>query len=245
MGLSLQNQLNMGRKIEMSNQPLLTIHVHTLDSHVTRFRQNDPGEVQHILEQIHPDRLFQHNLVLQDKKSTTVFPHAALVRIDLVMEEYPDWPFHTNIVQAMELTEEEFDKAYHQATVSGVRPTQPKPSEVVTTLADMRLANGDQIFARYKFHPRSSTPMDREIMFQHLSTEPIQYLFRQEGGVILINSAHITRLSIYPGLSEIPSAWQVALLSGPTDLTTEGCSPFWLSPHSESETPPALSHSRS
>lgn len=45
-------------------QPLLTIHIHTLDSHVTRFSQDDPNAVRHILEQIHPGQLFKHNLVL-------------------------------------------------------------------------------------------------------------------------------------------------------------------------------------
>jgi hypothetical protein len=196
----------------MNTRPLLTIHVHTLDSHVTRFIQNDQNAVQHILEQIHPGRLFQHNLVLQDERSTSIFPQTALVRIDLIMDRYPDWPFHNNCIRATELTEEMFRERSHQAFVTGLRNTHPLPGEIITVFADLTLANADRVYAQYEIQAQGTTPADVGMMVQHFSMEPIQHLLRHGGGAVLINSAHIMRLNLYPGLLPIPCAWPATLL---------------------------------
>lgn len=196
----------------MNNQPMLTIHVHTLDSHVTRFRQNDPCAVQHILKQIHPGQLFQHNLVLQDERATSIFPYKALVRIDLIMDSYPNWPFYNNCVQAIELTEAAFLERCRLQGVAGGRATPPHPGEIVAVLADITLANADRVYAQYDIQAHGATPADLGMMVQHVSTEPIQHLLRHGGGVILINSAHIMRLNLYPGLVQLPGTWPATLL---------------------------------
>src|SRR4051812_43966019 len=94
----------------MSAQPTyLEIHVHSVDGHAAAFAQSGVETVQKLIEQMQSGRIFtQPYLAISSHRSLTVFPPARVVRVDLVMRGFPNWPFHFGIRDAMELSEEEF-----------------------------------------------------------------------------------------------------------------------------------------
>ncbi len=92
-----------------ANTSHLEIQVHNSDGHVSAFTQSEAEIVQKLIEQMQPHRMFtQPYLTVAGQHSLTVFPSATVVRVDLVMRDFPDWPFYFSIRDAMELTEEEF-----------------------------------------------------------------------------------------------------------------------------------------
>src|SRR5438128_1933514 len=92
----------------------LELHVHSVDGHVARFGQNDAAAVLTLLDHIQPGRIFsQRHLMIVGGGSLNVFPSAALARVDLVMNGFPDWPFHWGITDVREITETEFRQRYH------------------------------------------------------------------------------------------------------------------------------------
>src|SRR5712691_11479307 len=92
-----------------SGPSCLEIHVHGVDGHVSAFVQSGAETIQRLIEQIHPGRLFtQPYLTVAGRHSLTIFPSSAVVRVDLVMNGFPDWLFHRPFADALELAEEEF-----------------------------------------------------------------------------------------------------------------------------------------
>src|SRR5947208_2677521 len=111
----------------------LELHVHGVDGYVSAFVQSDIETIRKLIEQIHPGRLFtQPYLAVAGRHSLTVFPCAAVVRVDLVMNDFPDWPFHFGIADALELTEEEFRQRLPHAA-----PAPAHPGDLVAVYAEI------------------------------------------------------------------------------------------------------------
>jgi hypothetical protein len=199
------------------------ILVYGIDSHVSRFAVSDPQASRHLLERVHPARVFaQRNLVLTGDTSTTIFPCAAVVRVDLIMDGYPDWSFHHHVSDMVEITEAEWQEQFHPEGMTRLRANPPKVGDPFTLLTDITLANAERIFVQCELHvPElieapiwTMTPLDHSLMAQHLLTEPSVYIRRRGGGAILLNSANVVRLNFHSGLVDIPNAWPANLMEG-------------------------------
>lgn len=193
----------------------LEIHIHLCDSNIARFVQCDPQISCRLLDRIQPDKVFtQRQLILADDNSVTVYPCSAVARIDFVMEGFPGWPFHRNVIDVMEITEKEFKARYDPRNSRTERPFQP--GEIVCVFGEMELDNGERIFREVWIQvPRADLeserlPMDRNIFFQQLCLAPNLYVRRRGGGAILINPEHLVRMTFYPGPADMPAnAWNV------------------------------------
>jgi hypothetical protein len=180
----------------------LELHVHSVDGHVARFRQNDAAAVLTLLDHIQPGRIFsQRHLMIVGGGSLNVFPSAAVARVDLVMNGFPDWQFHWGITDVLEITEAEFQQRYHPEDEG---QGQPPPGAPVVAYGEMELVNGARIFAEVHTHVEVRLPVEQGLFVQQILTAPSLYGRRRGGGAFLINPAHIVRLAFYPGPSTTP-----------------------------------------
>jgi hypothetical protein len=185
----------------------LEIHVHGVDGQVAAFVQSDAGAIRKLLEQIQPGRLFtQRHLTIAGRQSLTLIPCAAVTRVDLVMEEPPDWNRHFGVADALEVTEEEF----RQRTLEGAlpEPARERPGALFVIGVEIELTNGEQIFLEVHARARPRTPVDVGMFLQQILAAPSLHARRLGGGALVINPAHILRMALSPGPPEPPpNAW--------------------------------------
>lgn len=182
----------------------LEIHVHSVDGHVSRYVQKDPAAVRAVFEHIQPARVFeQRQFVVAGGHSLAIFPCAAIVRVDLVMEGYPDWEFHHSLSLVQQITEEEFRQRYRPEPA--VREPVLPPGAPVIAFAEIELADGERIITEVHTHAEARLPIEQSMFFQQILTAPSLYLRRRGGGAILINPASIVRLTLYPGPPTVPA----------------------------------------
>jgi hypothetical protein len=189
----------------------LEIHVHGIDGRVAAFRQSDPEAAGKLLAHIQPARIFtQRHLTISSQHSITFFPCAAVARVDLVMDEFPDWPFHHGVEDVVEITEEEFEQRFHPADRSVGRP-----GALAVRFGELELTNGERLFLQAYVYETPLTPVDQAIFVQQILTAPSLHARRLGGGAILVNPAHILRMAFYPGPPETPpNAWPADPLTG-------------------------------
>jgi hypothetical protein len=189
----------------------LEIHVHGVDGNVAAFRQSDPKAAAKLLAHIQPARIFtQHHLTISSPHSIAFFPCAAVARVDLVMDDFPDWPFHHGVEDLVEITEEEFEQRFHPAD----RPVEP-PGAIAVRFGELELTNGERLFLQAYVRETPITPVDQAIVVQQILTAPSLHARRLGGGAVLVNPVHILRMSFYPGPPEPPpNAWAADPLTG-------------------------------
>ena len=92
------------------------IQIHLIDGTVSRFVVDRPGAAQVLIDSIHPNKIFsQRNLLIAGSQSMTAYPTAAVARLDFVMDGFPGWPFHHNLMDVMQITESEFKERFDPA----------------------------------------------------------------------------------------------------------------------------------
>jgi hypothetical protein len=86
--------------------------------------------------------------------------------------------------------------------------------------ADIILGNAERIFVQCERRGQEPTevrigdlvPLDYSLMAQHILAESSLYIRRRRGGAILLNSAHVVRINLHSGPTDIPSAWPANLV---------------------------------
>jgi hypothetical protein len=198
----------------MSAHPsYLEIHVHSVDGHVAAFAQSEAEIVHKLIEEMQPGRIFkQPYLAAAGHRSLTVFPSATVVRVDLVMRGFPDWPFHLHIHDMMELTEEEF-----RVTVSDAADARPRSSGRRSVSAEIDLTNRERIYLKMEVAGREDplTAVDFGVLIQQFLSASSLHARRLGGGAIVINPAHILRVQFHPAPPQPPvNAWSADPLAG-------------------------------
>ncbi len=187
----------------------MEIHIFSNDSHVSRFTQADIVTSDLIMDKVRPDRIFTpHNLIVRSGISLFVFPCQKISRVDFVLPLHPDWKFHHNIIQAIQISGEEFNEQFAKysavtTTVNGVSYGR----ETDDTFAEFTLCNAEKVYAKFITRGGEITAADSSISLQHMFDAQSQYLERMGGGAILINTANIQRLRMFPGPSRVPTVW--------------------------------------
>lgn len=193
-----------------TNTSSLEIQIHLSDGGITGFVQYEPPIIRQILDNIHPERVFtQRHLILTADHSLTVYPCSAVARIDLVMEGYPDWPFHRNVRDIVEISDHEFRERF----ASRVRRVDADGATRV--FGELELTNGQRLFREVSLKPleedadREIVPEDYTLFLYQLLSGPVLVCRRRGGGAILVNPQHVVRMTFYPGPVKTPvNAWQ-------------------------------------
>jgi hypothetical protein len=189
----------------------LEIHVHGIDGQVAAFVQSDPAAAAALLAHIQPGRVFtQSHLTIASEHSVTFFPCAAVARIDLVMDTFPDWPFYHGVSNILEITEEEFQERYRPEE----REAEP-PGALVVRFTELELTSGERLVVEVHSREIPRTAVDQAMFVQQILSAPSLYARRLGGGAILLNPAQILRMTVYPGPPETPpNAWAADPLTG-------------------------------
>jgi|SRR5579871_1596570 len=188
------------------------IRVHSLDGHVSRFAVSDPQRDYKLLDHVYPERVFSpQNILIQGDTAVSLFPCAAVIRIDFIANRFPDWAFNHNLSDVVEISESEFQLLHAEAALR-LQKSPPQTGESFHTFAGATLANGDRIFLRLALVKVDGTSLDLAMMVHRLVSPSSVTIRRRDGGAILLNSSHIVRLSLDPELPDIPGAWRATLL---------------------------------
>ncbi len=184
----------------------LEIHIHGVDGYVAAFAQNDAETIRKLIEQMQPGRIFtQPYLAVAGHRSLTVFPSATVVRVDLLMRGFPDWPFHLHIHDMTEFTEEEF-----RVRVSDAAERRPRSSGQRAVYAEIEMTNGERIYLEMAVQVREEpiTQVDFGVLLQQFLSASSLHARRLGGGAIVINPAHILRVQFHPAPPQPPlNAW--------------------------------------
>lgn len=195
----------------ITNTPSAEILVYGADSSVSRFLLCDTQ----MLNSINQNRIFdQREIVLTSAQSVTVYPCAAVTRIDLVMDGFPTWAFPQNVRDIVEITWEEFGERF-TPSYAGV-PWLHKPDGSRYVFGEVELTDGQRLFREVHLQPLPPKaeleilPHDSRFLLRRLLSTHTLFCRRQGGGAILINPRHITRMNFYPGPVIRPAnAWKV------------------------------------
>jgi len=191
----------------------LEIRIHPSNGGIQRFPQYDPQAIQQTLDRIQPERLFaQREIILATDYSQTVYPASAIARLDLVMDGFPAWPFHRNVADIIEITQSEFARGFasHLPRVEADGTTR--------VFSEMELTNGQRLFREVRLKPsRANTeaeqetlPDDQALFLHQLLSRHGLWCRLRGGGAVLINPAHLVRMTFYRGPGTIPpNAWRV------------------------------------
>lgn len=179
----------------------LEIHVHLEDGRTVRFSQNDPATADALLRHIPPSRLFaQPQLVLRDEQALTLLPSATIVRIDLIADQMPDWPFYHGVQCVQEISRDEFLARCHSVPHSPVGTVETDYTEIETV-------SGQLIYLQLEVRREPSLAIDRHILLQQILALGGLHWKRREKGASILHTTKIARLSMYPGPPAPAGAW--------------------------------------
>jgi hypothetical protein len=193
----------------------LEIHVHSTDGLVSRFQQTDAEAARKLFGQFQPGRIFaQPHLIVAGGTSMSVFPTAAVARVDLVMDGFPEWPFYHGVSDVQEITEEQFRERYRPERYSaGLART---PGAAMAVFGEIELANGERIFVEVQIQVEPRLPVEQGLFIQQILSAHSLYARRRGGGAVVLNPANIVRLTFHPGPPETPPN---ALCATPLEAT--------------------------
>jgi hypothetical protein len=179
------------------------LHVHSVDGHVSRFNVEGAAAVQELLERVQPGRVFSlPHLVVGGAHSLSIFPSASVVRVDLVMHQFPEWAFPYGASDILELSAEEFEERYEPAMDAALKATADGLPIVI--YAEFELASGQRVFMEVHTRAETRLPVELGMFFQQILTAPSLFGRRRGGGAVMLNPANIVRLTFHPGPRNAP-----------------------------------------
>ena len=192
----------------MKEKQLLTIVVTCIDGSKTAFEQPDYEAAVKLVGQLDPGRVFSNPLInVDDRRSLTVFPSGAIVRIDLVSDLGIDWDFHLGIHDAYEITVDDFERFADRD-----RGKQVPSDANVTILVAIEMTNAEPVCFALVLNEQQEQMIQADfgMLLQRFLSAPTFHGRKLGGGRIIVNSRHIVRLKFHPCPPEPPkSAWSV------------------------------------
>jgi hypothetical protein len=192
----------------MSN--LLEIQVSLSNGKVYHFVQNDPTIVQKTLDHIQPNKLFSPaNLSIGGDHSLSTVLSSAVVRIDLIGNNLPEWPFYHGTANIEQITPQQFQERYRPEDFTPARvETAQINQDLISVFGEIELLNGDHLLLQVHTHLQMRLPLEQGIFIQQLFTASGLHARRQDGGYIFLNPHNIACLTLHPGPPDIPpGAW--------------------------------------
>lgn len=192
--------------------PNLKIHVHKLDGSVSTFVQDDVEIAKQILDSFEPMQIFnQQTLVLADSCSHSSFPVSQITRIDLDCAQHSHLIFKSGLVEAVELTKDEFESLIQNLTIRDQWEHLGVQDSFVVTFLNVGMADGQCVLLTMEVNAES--PQGLNELRDFLLSRPALCFRMKSGGVAVLNLANLSRLTFFPGTVQPPAdAWPVRLL---------------------------------
>jgi len=196
-----------------NNNLQLEIAVHLENGRIHRYIQTNPEDIESILDHIQPSKLFSTPILLiGDCKSLNAFAKSMVVRIDLISDTLPNWPQSHAVETILEITPDAFHERFDPERYRNLWTMQAPPEELLPIFTELDLVNGERIFLEVHIKPEGEQPLPIEFgnFIQRIFSSSGMYAHRRGGGMLIVNPATITRMSLYPGMPQMPpGAWMV------------------------------------
>ena len=190
-------------------KPDFVVRIQLTDGSIESFVPANAAEAQRIWEEIEPSRLFTRpRLVLAGEYSKSVFVSSQIVRLDFIQQTYACWEFPGGYSDVVELSEGEFRKHAHLDTPSQMakRNSRAPVGDLLVSFLKLRMTGGRPLFLMTEIPAR--LPVDSHSFMQFLLSGGGFHMRLPEGGMGVINLAHLTGYTVYPGVAQIPAdAW--------------------------------------
>lgn len=187
--------------------PSLEIKIYKLDGSVSTFVQNDDAKSKQILGDFQPLEIFnREKLFLADNHSHRVLPVSKITRIDLDSEEHCRMLFESGAVEAIELTQTEFEALVQNMAIRDQWKHLGEEDAFVVTFLKVEMADGQNVLLTMEVDAESPQGLG-ELRDFLLSRTGLCFRMRT-GGVAVLNLANLAQLAFYPGtLPPQEGAW--------------------------------------
>jgi hypothetical protein len=187
------------------------ILIHTADGGVTRLVQTDEALAEQILTSIQPTHLFsQQHLIVVANGAIHSFPTSAVMQIDVFADRPLDIPLPENVLRMRAVSQEEFRESFPSKEL-------PAIGDPIQIFFEFVLPRGVPQFVEAHLRrpqelPSGAIDIDMSLGLQRRLSSSAFFFYRQ-GGITILNSAHLLRLSIYPAPPMTPAGVWVAELA--------------------------------
>lgn len=205
-----ESEFILRQPLPLMNQamPNLQIHIHKVDGSTMTFVQPDAGEARKILDGFQPTRIFDENrFVIADGHSITSLPVSKITRIDLVSEPLPELVFPAGIVDAVELTGKEFQALVRNPLMREQWKQMSTQDDSLVTFMEVAMSDGEHVFLTTEMHVELQSEELWKTNGFPIAGSSLCFRMRT-GGVAVLNLAHLTCLTFFPGPQHAPAgAW--------------------------------------
>ncbi|MBC8137469.1 MAG: hypothetical protein H8F28_16430 [Fibrella sp.] len=198
----------------MNNIPdLLNIRLHLVTGEVASFLAEDASAAQVVLDAVRRGKAFSaQSLVIADGIHVNAFPGSSLIRLDLFSNPLPadieghdvgsEEPSH-----ATEITQEEWlsETAAMRETYTDRHSMMKGEGGRIAVYGRITLMDGSHVYLHFDL----TTPnVSEQRRFLHnLYSMPALAFRNSEGGISVLNTAHVIRSTFYPGAEPPLGAW--------------------------------------
>ncbi len=198
----------------MSDTPdLLSIRLHLVTGEIASFLAEDVSAVQTVLDSVRRGRVFStQSLVIADEIHVNTFPGSSLIRVDLVSNPLPlDMEGHDvgegEPAHASEITQEQWlsETAAMRTTYGDRQSMLRSDGERINVYGRVTLMGGTHIYLQFDLAMPNASEQRR--FLHNLYSTPGLAFRNSEGGISMLNTAHIVRSTFYPGAEPPLGAW--------------------------------------
>jgi len=187
----------------------LEIRIHGANGSVKTFVQDDQSLASHILDGLHPARMFAaRKITIAGEYSLTAFVASKVTRIDFVSDEFACWSFASEVSDLVELSEDEFHQRLHKnGSAQMERREKPQtPGDFAVRFLHVEMLGAQHVFQAIEIVVE--LPAERLNRIRFLLSAPAVHFRLRQGGVGVLNLANMVRFTTYPGPDRTPAdAW--------------------------------------
>lgn len=220
---SLQENTQMNMP-SVAAPSILSLRIHLSDGSVESFFQADKAKAQQVWSSIEPAHLFaQQRLAIAGTYSNSVFVCSEIVRLDLFEPTCPCWQFPDGYSDIVEISEADFRKnTYLDRPELMPRREHPTPvGDLLISFVKLHFRNIPPIFLMAEFPAR--LPAESQSFMRFMLSKTGFHMRLGGGGVGIVNLAHLSGFTAYPGVAQTPlDSWQAEPVAVKSSRSTKG-----------------------
>ncbi len=154
-----------------------------------------------LIDHLKSDKVFLgQSLIVSEQNCLAAYRTTAIVRIDISGPGTPKWPYMRGAKSVTEVTEEHFESALNDGVLTKERVlASQQPGLRQEGFTVLHLITGQRIIWDVVTASTEMVAIDATQAARQLLNSPSLHADRIDGGLMLINVAHVTRLAFYPG----------------------------------------------
>ena len=185
---------------------VLSLRVYLSDGSVESFFQTDKAKAQQMWSSVEPPRLFaQPRLVIAGTYSNSVFVCSEIVRLDLFEPTCPCWQFPDGYSDIVEISEADYRKNAHldQPELMPRREDCTPVGDLLVFFVKLHFRNIPPVFLMAEFSAK--LPAENQSFMRFMLSKTGFHMRLAGGGVGIMNLAHLSGYTAYPGVAQTPS----------------------------------------